>query len=297
MTHRLWRHREAHHTGATNVIIRCWGTRGSLPVSGREYLKYGGDTTCIEIRTADGDTIIIDAGSGIRALGNRLLKEHRHEYALLLTHTHWDHLLGFPYFKPIYHRGTRIKMFGCPFAQKSVKRMIRSTMARPNFPVDFKDVKARFSFQGICTASFPIKSVMVTPILLNHPNQGLGYQFTEGPKRFVFLTDNELGFHHRGGLSYDDYVKFCYGTDLLFHDAEVTPAEYRQRRGWGHSVYTQVIQLAMDAHVHHLGLFHHNQDRNDAAVDRIVAHCQQIIAQKKSHLKCFAVQEGMQIRL
>jgi phosphoribosyl 1,2-cyclic phosphodiesterase len=279
------------------MIIRCWGTRGSLPVSGREYLKYGGDTTCIEVRSADNEVVIVDAGSGIRALGNQLMKEHRHRYTLLLTHTHWDHLIGFPYFKPIYFRKVRVKIFGCPFAQKSVKRMIRHTMAWPNFPVDFKDVKASIAFQGICTASFPISSLMVTPILLNHPNQGVGYQFTEGKKRFVFLTDNELAFHHRGGLRYDDYVKFCYGADLLFHDAEFTPEEYPRRRSWGHSVYTDVIRLAMDAHVHQLGLIHHNQDRVDSAVDRIVARCLQIIARKKSHLKCFAVRQGMKIRL
>lgn len=99
------------------MIIRCWGARGSTPVSGREYLRYGGSTTCIELRTKDDEIIIIDAGSGIRKLGNRLLKENRNEYSILFTHAHWDHVLGFPFFKPVYVKGTRISVFGCPFAQ------------------------------------------------------------------------------------------------------------------------------------------------------------------------------------
>ena len=127
------------------MIVRCWGARGSIPVSGREYLKYGGDTTCLEIRTDEDGIIIIDAGTGIRRLGNRLLEEGRFQYTMIFTHSHCDHILGFPFFKPIYRKETSIRMFGCPFTQDSIKKMISRVMTAPNFQVDFKDVQAEIS--------------------------------------------------------------------------------------------------------------------------------------------------------
>ena len=137
------------------MFIRCWGARGSIPVSGEEYLRYGGDTPCLEIRTKDDRIVIIDAGSGIRRLGNRLLAEDRHDYTMIFTHAHWDHIMGFPFFKPIYLE-TRIGMFGCPFAQDSVKEMISRIMAPPNFPVNFEDIRAEIHYQEACQDTFTI---------------------------------------------------------------------------------------------------------------------------------------------
>lgn len=277
------------------MIIKCWGARGSIPVSGKEYLKYGGSTTCIEIRTRDDEIIIIDAGSGIRKLGNQLLAENRRQYSLIFTHAHWDHILGFPFFKPIYHQSTRIDMFGCPFAQESVKQIISPTMAHPNFPVIFKDIKADFTYHGACTNPFTIKSLTITPILLNHPNQGIGYKFTEGRKSFVFLTDNELTFKHPGGLDYKDYLDFAMETDLLIHDAEFTAEEYKKTKTWGHSVYNDALKLALEAKVKQFGLFHHNQERTDEALDKILENCRHIVHNSSSTLECFAVNEGMEM--
>ncbi len=279
------------------MIIRCWGARGSIPVSGAEYLKYGGNTTCIEVRTKDDQVIIIDAGSGIRKLGNKLLNENRYEYSLIFTHAHWDHILGFPFFKPIYIKGTHINMFGCPFTQESVRQMISRTMARPNFPVNFENVKAEFSYHGACDNSFAIKSLRVTPILLSHPNQGIGYRFVEDDKSFVFLTDNELTFKHAGGLDYQDYLSFSSNADLLMHDAEFTEEEYKTTKAWGHSVYTDALKLALEAQAKKFGLFHHNQERTDKALDEMVQNCQQIIKANNASLECFAAYEGMEVRL
>ena len=279
------------------MIIRCWGARGSIPVSGAEYLKYGGNTTCIEVRTKDDQVIIIDAGSGIRKLGNKLLNENRYEYSLIFTHAHWDHILGFPFFKPIYIKGTHINMFGCPFTQESVRQMISRTMARPNFPVNFENVKGEFSYHGACDNSFAIKSLRVTPILLSHPNQGIGYKFVEDDKSFVFLTDNELTFKHAGGLDYQDYLHFSSNADLLMHDAEFTEEEYKTTKAWGHSVYTDALKLALEAQAKKFGLFHHNQERTDKALDEMVQNCQQIIKANNASLECFAAYEGMEVRL
>ena len=279
------------------MIIRCWGARGSIPVSGSEYLKYGGDTTCMEIRTKEDEIIIIDAGTGIRKLGNQLLGEGRFQYYLFFTHAHWDHILGFPFFKPIYHKKTAIRMFGCPFTQDSVKKMISKVMTAPNFPVDFDDVQANISYQEACQDSLTIQSMTVTPIPTSHPNPGIGFKFVEDGRCFVFLTDNELTFKHPSGLDYEEYVKFCRKADLLIHDSEYTAEEYQTKKAWGHSTYKDALQLALDAGVGKFGLFHHNQERADAEIDEIMQNCRQIIARNGAHLECFGVYQGMEVHL
>lgn len=277
------------------MLVRCWGARGSIPVSGGEYLRYGGDTPCIEIRTADDRIIIIDAGSGIRRLGTRLVAEKRREYTMFFTHAHWDHIMGFPFFKPIYRPGTRIALFGCPFVRSSIREIISRIMAPPNFPVDFNDIRADIHYEESCRITFEIGGMTVTPIAISHPNQGIGYRFEENGKSFVFLTDNELTYRHPGGLAYDDYVAFASGADLLVHDAEYRPSEYKRTRTWGHSVYTDALRLALDAGVRQLGLYHHNQERTDDDLDEMVADCRQIAAGKP--LECFALGQDMEILL
>jgi phosphoribosyl 1,2-cyclic phosphodiesterase len=271
------------------MYIKCWGSRGSIPVSGREYIKYGGDTTCIEIRTKDDQIIIVDAGTGLRRLGNQLVKEDRKSFSLIFTHAHWDHLMGFPFFKPLYLEQVEIRMEGCPFAQKYVETMLAKVMSPPSFPVQYSDIRARISYQPDCPTRFQIGTVSVVPIRLNHPNQGSGYKFIEDGKVFVFLTDNELEFAHPGGLTYEEYRAFSAGADLLIHDAEYTEEEYRETRGWGHSVYTTALELAIGAEVRKLGLFHLNQDRTDQDVDDMVANCQEIVSDRGAGLECFAV--------
>ncbi len=279
------------------MIITCWGARGSIPVSGKEYVTYGGDTTCLEIRCKSGDIVIIDAGSGIRKLGIKLLAANERKYSMLFTHAHWDHLLGFPFFKPIYLKGTRINMYGCPFAQQSIKDIISKSMAAPYFPVDFHQLQADISYHGVCNDVFEIGSLRIFPIPLSHPNQGTGYKIVEDGKSFVFLTDNELTLVHPGGAEYKDYLRFTEGADLLMHDAEYTEAQYKMTKGWGHSVYTDALRLAREARVKQFGLFHHNQERSDAELDDIVADCRKRVEQDNSKLSCFAVAAGQEIVL
>lgn len=277
--------------------VTFWGTRGSIPVSGLEYIEFGGDTTCVEIRTAADDIIIIDAGSGIRRLGNKLLAEKRYSYHLLFTHAHWDHMLGFPFFKPIYRSRTRIVMYGCPHAQKSVENLIAETMEPPRFPVKFSDVQAQFSFRGLCSEPFQIGSVRIEPVLISHPDQGIGFKFSENGRSFVFLTDNELDFVHPGGLDYSSYRDFVSDVDVLIHDAEYTDSDYARTRTWGHSTYKQALDLALDANVGALGFFHHNQDRSDQEVREMAADAQHIISQRGAKLDCFPVAVGQTLQL
>ncbi|MBN2438957.1 MAG: MBL fold metallo-hydrolase [Deltaproteobacteria bacterium] len=275
------------------MLVRCWGARGSITVSGKEYLRYGGDTPCLEIRTKDDHIVIIDAGTGIRRLGNRLLAEDRHDYTMIFTHVHWDHLMGFPFFKPIYLSDTRIALFGCPFTRSSVREMIASIMTAPYFPVNFEDIKADIRYQETCEEAFQIGGMTITSIPLSHPNQGLGYRFEENGRSFVYLTDNELSYRHPGGLAYEDYCAFAKEADLLVHDAEYLPEDYLSTRSWGHSVHTDALRLALDAGVGRLGLFHHNQERTDEAVDEMVEDCRRMAAGRP--LECFAMRQDMEI--
>jgi len=277
--------------------IRCWGARGSIPVSGAEYVTFGGDTTCIEIRTREDDVVVVDAGSGIRRLGSLLLHEKRDHISMVFTHAHWDHILGFPFFKPAYRKGTTIQMFGCPQAQESIQEMISRTMEAPYFPVNFQDLQADFSYHEACEASFTIRSLTLTPVPLSHPNQGFGYRFTEDGKSFVFLTDNELGFQHPGGLTFGDYARFSRGADLLIHDAEFTPEEYRHTRTWGHSIYTEALRLALEAKVKRFGIFHHNQERSDSSLEELVRDCRGIVAERGENLEVFALTQDTEIQL
>lgn len=279
------------------MIIRCWGARGSIPVSGKNYLRYGGNTTCLEVRNGQDDILLVDAGSGIREAGNAFLSAKRHDFTLLMTHAHWDHIMGFPFFKPLYRQKTNISIRGCAFARDSIRDMLARVMSAPYFPLNYDDVHANVFYSNICEDAFVQGEMTIAPIALSHPNQGTGFKFSEAGKAFVFLTDNELGFCHEGGLTPDDYCEFCRGADLLIHDAEYRDAEYPKIKGWGHSTIEQAVTLALDAGVKQLGLFHHNQDRLDDEIDDMVGRCREIIRERKSTLQCFAVHQLMEITL
>jgi ribonuclease BN (tRNA processing enzyme) len=273
--------------------ITCWGSRGSIPVSGKSFLKYGGDTTSLEIRTNSGDIIAVDAGTGIRRFGNKLVGENALNINFLFTHAHWDHLMGFPFFKPLYSRDTRLLMHGCPFHSQFVESILSTVMAPPNFPVKYADVKAQMTYEKACPSEFEIGSVSIVPIAISHPNGGSGYKFIEDDRTFVFLTDNELGYRHAGGRPFEEYVEFAAGADLLIHDSEYTPAEYETFIEWGHSVYSDVQKLAEQAGVKKLGLFHLNQERTDDQMDNMVQTCQQHFNDHGLKIECFGVATDM----
>lgn len=271
------------------MLVRSWGSRGSIPVSGQEYLKYGGDTPCLEVRSRDGQTLIVDSGTGIRRLGKLLSAEGITHFDLCFTHSHWDHIIGFPFFRPIYDAKTFIRLHGCPMTQGNIRDLLAKTMESPYFPVNFGQIAANIQYLGLCQAPFSVGSVSVDTIPISHPNLGLGYKFIEDKRTVVFLTDNELGYQHRGGQSFADYVAFCHGADLLIHDAEYTEDEYLETKTWGHSTYTDALRLALQAEVKAFGLYHHNQWRCDDEIDRLVADCRRLAKKAGRDLDCFAV--------
>ena len=277
------------------MIIRCWGARGSIPVCGKDYLRYGGNTTCLEIQNSLGDVLLVDAGSGIREAGNSFMARGLREVSLLMTHGHWDHIMGFPFFKPLYHPDVNITVVGGAFAQDTIRETLARVMSAPYFPINYDDVRANIVYADNCRDIFPLGDLTVECIALSHPNQASGYKFTENGKSFVFFTDNELGFEHNGAAGYANYVSFCRNADLLMHDAEYKDDEYPRKRGWGHSTVGQAAQLALDAGVKRLGLFHHNQDRPDDEIDDMVAVCAHLMTCAAIPLECFGVHQGMEL--
>lgn len=267
------------------MLIRCWGSRGSIPVSGPQYNRYGGDTTCIEIWSKKGDLVIIDAGSGLRRLGDRLVKTNTTQFNMLFTHAHVDHMMGFPFFSPIYRKETRAVVHGNSFSVPSYQTILKGFMTAPYCPVELKDLPATVKFDKISTKPFTLGSMKVTPIPLSHPNGGVGFRFDEGKRSFVFLTDNELEYDkHPTSLPFDDYVEVCKGADLLIHDSEYTTKDYK--RSWGHSTINGSVDLAVKAGVKHLGLFHINQRRTDDQVDRMAENARRMLARSGKKIRC-----------
>ena len=175
--------------------------------------------------------------------------------------------------------------------------MITKVMTPPNFPVKYSEINAKILYVEESPDKIEIGSVTVIPIPLSHPNKGRGYKFIEDGKTFVFLTDNELGYIHPGGMPVENYLEFSSDADLLIHDAEYTRQEYEAHTTWGHSAYTDVIDLALNAGVKKLGLFHLNQERTDRDMDEIVKASRKIIAKKGSDIECFAVGRDMTFNL
>ncbi len=280
--------------------IRIWGARGSIPVSGPEYVTYGGDTTCLELRGANDEILIVDAGSGIRRLGSKLLQDGRKEYTLIFTHAHWDHILGFPFFKPLHQPDTYIRIYGCPMEQGNMQTLLSKTMTGPYFPVPYETIQGVIDFEPACMTDDwrELAGLELCSIPLSHPNMGLGYKFRDADNAtMVLLTDNELRHRHRGGKTFEEYVAFCNQADLLIHDAEYTEAEYIHTKGWGHSTYRDALDLALSAGVKRFCLFHHNQDRHDSELMEIVMDCRRIIRDLGVDMRCFAATQEMVLEI
>ncbi len=271
------------------MYIKCWGSRGSIPVSGPGYLTYGGDTTCIEVRSDTNDLVILDAGTGIRNLGSLMTRDGCSSCHLLFTHVHWDHVMGLTAFTPLFNSACTITIPRLPFGGNYIEEALDTLFSPPTFPVPYRDIKKHITFAEFPMDRFTIGGLSFDTIPMSHPNGGLGYRIREGNRQFVFLTDNELGMQHDGGASFDEYVDFVRGSDLLLHDAEYTPEEYAVRTGWGHSAWPDTLRLALSAGVKRLGLIHHNAEHTDDAIDDIVNACRDEILKSGSSLDCFAV--------
>jgi phosphoribosyl 1,2-cyclic phosphodiesterase len=277
--------------------IKFWGTRGSIPAPGPHTLEFGGNTTCVEVVLDNGHRVVIDGGTGMRLLGQHFIENNIScRFHLLLTHGHWDHLLGIPFFEPIYQESTKVFVDGWPPAFQAMTRVFDSHMGDGFFPVAFDHLKARIDYLNtLAQAPLDLDGVLIDSIRLNHPQGGLAFRFREGKHTMVFITDNELSAAK--GRRIPEFVEFARGCDLLIHDAQYLPAEFPERRGWGHSTYVEVMQLAQQAEVHNLLLTHHDPGRSDAAVEKIVAQTREMAAGHRNPHYIDAAREGACYRL
>jgi phosphoribosyl 1,2-cyclic phosphodiesterase len=274
--------------------LTFWGTRGSIPVPGRETTTYGGNTTCLEIVLESGKRIIVDAGTGIRALGEQLSgKGDPLDLHLLITHIHWDHILGFPFFSPIYQASNKISIDGFHTCMKGLRVPFDNKMVDGLFPVRFEALKAQIGYlETVEYGSLHIDGAVVDSIPLQHPQGGLGYRFQEGNQTLVFLTDNELTEEAWAGRHPDEYAEFCEGADVLIHDAQFTPEEHGERKGWGHSDYVGALELAARSGVQKLILFHHDPPRTDTDLATIRDRCRALAKKSNPEIVVELATEG-----
>ncbi|MFH1123179.1 MAG: MBL fold metallo-hydrolase [Pseudomonadota bacterium] len=279
--------------------VKFWGTRGSIPVPGKETIQYGGNTTCLEVTLQSGKIVVIDAGTGIRALGDKLAAENeRVEVHLLMTHIHWDHVLGFPFFGPIYNPSSKICIDGYHTCMKGLRHTFDNKMGDGFFPVKFDDLKADITYlEELDKGILEIDGTVIDCIPLQHPQGGFGYRLREGEKTLVFITDNELRDDAWAGRSQKDFIEFCMGADVLIHDAQYTPQEIDDRRDWGHSDFPSTFELAYRAGVKKLILFHHDPTRTDPQVTAICELCEGLAKEKRSPIIIEAAKEGTEFEL
>ncbi len=279
--------------------IKFWGTRGSIAVPGENTTMYGGNTTCLEITLQNERKVIIDAGTGIRALGQKLVLENEKvDIHLLITHIHWDHIIGFPFFAPIQNRTSKIMVDGYHTCMKGLRYTFDNKMGDGFFPVRFEDLKAEIKYlERLKDGVLEIDGTLVNSVPLQHPQGGFGFRFLEGEKTLVFITDNELRKDAWIGKSPKEYANFCKDADILIHDCQYTPQEIDERRGWGHSDYEAVLELALEANVKKLILFHHDPSRKDAEVTAIKVLCEDLARKRNSTIKVEAAMENSELEL
>ena len=279
--------------------VHFWGTRGSIPVPGKDTMIYGGNTTCLEITLGTGKKIIIDAGSGIRSLGDKLISlEDSVDILLLITHIHWDHVLGIPFFAPIYKRSTRIAIDGFTNCMKGLRTPFDNNRGDGFSPIKFNELKAGIRHIDIINHEpLRIDDVIIESIPLQHPQGGVGFRFREEGKSLVFLTDNELTNDAWAKRHPEDYFQFCKDADILIHDAQYTPEERDARKGWGHSDYASVLDLAIKSHVKKIILFHHDPSRKDPEVLALTNRCRELARINKADIEIDAAKEGSELTL
>jgi phosphoribosyl 1,2-cyclic phosphodiesterase len=277
--------------------ITFWGTRGSIPAPGPGTVKVGGNTTCLEIVTGK-VRIIVDAGTGIRPLGLVLVKDSDPlPINLLLTHSHWDHLAGFTFFAPAYHPAHRISFHGNKMAMEVLRRDIFDRHDNRYFPVNMDNFRAGIQFHDRLPDPLVLGDVTVHSLTLNHPGNGFAFKFTQAGKSFAFITDNELGMQYEGGNTASGITKFCHGSDLLVHDAQYLVLEITSHRGWGHSTYGEVADLAHRAQVPRVLLTHHDPERDDAGCEALLAEALRYIKKKGYRIACDLAVEGLSLDL
>jgi phosphoribosyl 1,2-cyclic phosphodiesterase len=263
--------------------VRFWGTRGSIPVPAASVLRYGGNTLCVEVCSDAGTRVILDAGSGLRSLGADLMARDLSplDLPILLTHVHWDHIQGLPFFGPAARAGTTCAVYGPrPNPDKSLEEVLVAQMEQPSFPVRLHALGGRFAFEEVEDGeTFSLGEVVVTTHTLHHTSRTLGYRLSCDGATVAYVTDHEPYVwppgdtsRAQGSAAAREHAlrAFVRGADLVIEDAQYTAEEYSHRRGWGHSPIDYCVDVAVAAGVARLALFHHDPAHTDSQIDACV---------------------------
>lgn len=275
--------------------VSFYGVRGSIPTPGAEFVRYGGNTACVHVELSDGTDIVLDAGTGIRVLGKTLIQKTTPIY-LLLSHNHWDHIQGFPFFAPIYQPKRKIFVTPGKTDEKRPKAFLEQMMGS-FFPVPQEALGATIQLKNHRPNTWKIGQAVISRMLMNHPGGGSCYTITEGDKKLAYITDNELYPPYKKNSDFMEFVEFAKGADLLIHDAQYIVNDMPAKSGWGHSVAEEAIKLALACNAKQLGLYSHDPERTDIMVDEIVEHAQLIIELGGGDTDCFGASEGTHIQL
>ncbi len=293
--------------------VRFWGTRGSIATPGSSTMRYGGNTSCVELRT-DGHILIFDAGTGIRELGISLMEEFKSQpltVHLFISHTHWDHIQGLPFFRALYKRDNEVIVYGPRGLERGLEDAIMTQMQRLWFPVRRGELSARLSFTELGEESFSLGPAVISTKIMNHPVLSLAYSFMMDGRRLVYTGDNEpFTFCHvynpsgeatlKIGIAeaerlrrYKSLVDFISGANLLIADSQYSDEEYASKIGWGHSPLSYTVDVAASAQAETLALFHHDPTHTDEQMMKHEARAKELLSQRKSKCKVVLAREGL----
>lgn len=292
---------------AASLSVRFWGVRGSIPSPGPETVAYGGNTSCVELRLGN-EVLVLDAGSGIRRLGLALapeLAEKTLTTTILISHTHWDHIQGLPFFRPAYNRTSRIHVLGAPGTRTKLRAALVSQMDPIQFPVPLNSLAGIAAIDEFAADTTTIGSFVVRTIALNHPGGCTGFRVTAAGTSVAYLPDHEP---YRGAIGSSDPVVaahaheaeakllgFLEGSDLLILDSQYDRTEYPGHIGWGHGCLDDSVALALRAGVESLFLFHHDPDHDDRQIDAMLEQARRQVAEAGSPMRVEAARELAQI--
>jgi phosphoribosyl 1,2-cyclic phosphodiesterase len=276
------------------LSVQYWGARGSVPTPGPSTTRYGGNTSCVEVRAGE-ERIVLDAGTGILGLGEKLAAQRLSTtVTLFLSHLHWDHIQGLPFFAPAYKEGCRIQIMAPPQTGVPLDSILRGQMGPVHFPLPFDALSAEISFHELTEDGWEGTNVRVRGLRVRHASFTLGYRVEAFGRSVVFIPDNELvgGEYPVTSGWMDRLIAFVDGADLLIHDAMFTTEEYQELEGRGHSTFSQVLELAERAGVRTLRFFHHSPKRSDSELQVIVQHFREELGIRGIGLELDAAAEG-----
>jgi ribonuclease BN (tRNA processing enzyme) len=261
----------------------------------------------VELRTDDNHLIILDAGSGIRELGKSIVKEKfKNNIDIFISHYHWDHIQGIPFFLPLYEKDYKITFYGQTSNGIEIETLLKSQMARSFFPIEIGEIRNDLNFSKINSdSSYKIGGSVVKTFMVKHSSPTLTFKIEQNGKKVVYMTDNELDFEFNGDMNrfeeiknkYKDLIEFCRGADYLIHDAMFDQSLLEKKKGWGHSSNISVAYFALIAQVPNLILFHYNPDYSDTKIDRMVSETIALLKKQKSGINCIAAREGLTIKI